>query len=188
MLTTMPKIPVLGAISVPDAILLDNMASRGKPIRIRVDILSTTKPGTAWNVVGDLPGDGSSQEVIVIGGHLDSWDPEHSRRHRRRCRRGHHHRRRQAGRPASRGRKRTIRVIMFGAEEMDYASDAWGAAHKAEFGHFALTSESDNGADNIWALRLPAGGRDRPAFKALPELLKPLKIDVLPDAAHRLGR
>ncbi len=155
----MPKIPA-GAISVPDAVLLDNMVARGKPVRIKLVIESTTKPGTAWNVVGDLPGDGSSQEIIVIGGHLDSWDPGTGAIDD------------GAGvaittsaaklAASLSGRKRTIRVIMFGAEEMDYASDAWGKAHQAEFGHFALASESDNGADNIWALRLPAGD-PRPA-------------------------
>lgn len=180
----LPKIPA-GAISVPDAILLDNMAARGKPVRIKLVIGSTTRPGTAWNVVGDLPGDGSSSEVIVVGGHLDSWDPgtgaiddgagvaittAAARL--------------AAGAP---GRRRTIRVVMFGAEELDYASDAWGKAHSADFGHFALTSESDNGADNIWALRLPAGGLDRPEFKALPDLLRPLKIDVLLDTATGSG-
>jgi hypothetical protein len=180
----MPKIPA-GAISVPDAVLLDNMAARGKPIRIKLVIDSTTKPGTAWNVVGDMPGDGSSQEMIVVGGHLDSWDPgtgaiddgagvviTTS-----------------AARLAASlpGRKRTIRVIMFGAEEMDYASEAWGNAHKAEFGRIAMTSESDLGADNVLALRLPAGTHDRTEFKALPELLKPLKVEVLADAATGAG-
>jgi Zn-dependent M28 family amino/carboxypeptidase len=180
----MPKIPA-GAISVPDAVLLDNMAARGKPIRIKLVIESTTKPGTAWNVVGEMPGDGSSQELIVVGGHLDSWDPGTGAIDD------------GAGVAITTtaaklaaslpGRKRTIRVIMFGAEEMDYASDAWGAAHKAEFGRMAMTSESDLGADDIYALRLPAGMHDRPVFKALPELLKPLKIDVLADAATGAG-
>ncbi|MDB5438044.1 MAG: peptidase family protein [Caulobacteraceae bacterium] len=180
----LPKIPA-GAISVPDAVLLDNMVARGQPVRIRLNIQTTTRPGTAWNVVGDLPGDGSSQEVIVIGGHLDSWDPgtgaiddgagvaittAAAKL--------------AAGAP---GRRRTIRVVMFGAEEMDFASDAWGKAHQADFAHVALTSESDNGADNIWALRLPPGGLDRAEFKALPDLLRPLKVDVLPDAATGSG-
>jgi hypothetical protein len=180
----MPKIPA-GAISVPDAVLLDNMAARGKPIRIKLVIDSTTRPGTAWNVVGDMPGDGSSQEVIVIGGHLDSWDPGTGAIDD------------GAGvaittaaakaASAMSGRKRTIRVVMFGAEEMDYASEAWGKAHKDEFGKIAVASESDNGADNIYALRLPAGVAKRPYFKPLSDLLKPLKIDLLPDVATGSG-
>ena len=180
----MPKIPA-GAISVPDAVLLDNMAARGQPIRLKLVIGSTTKPGTAWNVVGDMPGDGSSQEVIVIGGHLDSWDPGTGAIDD------------GAGvaittaaaKLASTlpGRKRTIRVVMFGAEEMDYASDAWAAAHKPEFGQIGLTSESDNGADNIYAVRLAPGMAAKPEFKAIADLYAPLKIEVLKETATGAG-
>jgi hypothetical protein len=179
-----PNIPA-AALSVPDAELLDHMAARGKPVTIKLVIGSTTKPGAAWNVVGDLPGDGSSQEMIVIGGHLDSWDPgtgaiddgagvaitTASARL-------------AASVP---GRKRTIRVVMFGAEEMDYAAVAFGEAHKAEFNHIALTSESDSGADNIWALRLPAGMTHAPAFAPLASLLAPLKIDISGEPATGAG-
>jgi Zn-dependent M28 family amino/carboxypeptidase len=173
------------ALSVPDAELLDHMASRGKPIRIKLVIGSTTKPGTAWNVVGDLPGDISGQEMIVIGGHLDSWDPGTGALDdgagvaittaAAKI---------AAGMP---GRRRTIRVVMFGAEEMDYASDAFSEAHKAEFGRIAMTSECDTGADNIWALRLPAGAAGGPVFGPLTALLAPLKIDVLADPATGAG-
>ena len=173
------------ALSTPDAELLDHMARRGKPVTIRLVIGSTTRPGMAWNVVGDLPGDGSSKEMIVIGGHLDSWDPgtgalddgagvaittAAAKL--------------VAGMP---GRKRTIRVVMFGAEEMDYASDAFGEAHKAEFARIALTSECDTGADNIWALRLPAGMKNGPVFAPLASLLAPLKIDIANDPATGAG-
>lgn len=173
------------AISTPDAELLDHMAKRGKPITIKLVIGSTIKPGTAWNVVGDLPGDGSSQEMIVIGGHLDSWDPGTGALDD------------GAGvaittasarlAASAPGRKRTIRVVMFGAEEMDFAATAFEAAHKAEFGKIALTSECDSGADYIWALRLPVGMRNAAVFAPLASLLAPLKIDIASDPATGAG-
>src|SRR5262249_6094196 len=69
-----PKIPA-AALSVADAELLDHMAARGQPIRIRLKLASQVAPATAWNVVGDIPGSAPGGEMAVVGGHLDSWDP-----------------------------------------------------------------------------------------------------------------
>jgi Zn-dependent M28 family amino/carboxypeptidase len=68
-----PKIPA-AALGVPDADLIERLAARG-PVRIKLNLASTTDPkGVAWNISGEIAGSGKPEEVIVIGGHLDSWD------------------------------------------------------------------------------------------------------------------
>jgi Zn-dependent M28 family amino/carboxypeptidase len=171
-----PKIPA-AAMSVADALMLDHMAERGKPIRIRLVLDShTVEKAPAWNVVGEVTGRETPDQVIVVGGHLDSWDPgtgaiddgagvaievaaaklindlpQHPRR--------------------------TIRVVMWGSEEMGGSGEAYGAAHKAEVPRIVLAGESDEGADPIWSMALPAGSADHPAMKAALKAVVPIKVE-----------
>jgi hypothetical protein len=68
------KIPA-AALSVPDADLLANMLRRGKPVMVEMNIqagFSGSK--TEYNVIGEITGRSKPDEVVIIGGHLDSWD------------------------------------------------------------------------------------------------------------------
>ena len=69
------KVPV-AALSNPDADLLSNILRRGKPVTVRLDIDTgmTGASKTVYNVIGEISGRGKPDEVVVIGGHLDSWD------------------------------------------------------------------------------------------------------------------
>ena len=68
------KIPA-AALSVPDAELLANMLKRGKPVTVALDIQAGfTGSKTEYNVIGEITGRSKPDEVVVIGGHLDSWD------------------------------------------------------------------------------------------------------------------
>ena len=42
------------------------------PVRVRLAVVNWMERSTAANVLGDIPG--RTDEVIVVGGHLDSWD------------------------------------------------------------------------------------------------------------------
>ena len=55
--------------------------------------------------------------------------------------------------------QRTIRVALFGAEEMDFAREAFAAAHLAEAPRMVVIGESDIGADAAWSVQVPAGRR-----------------------------
>lgn len=172
-----PKIPC-AALGVSDAELIDRMVryAAGKPIRIRLYMESTSTPNApAWNVSGEITGSEKPEELVIIGGHLDSWDP---------------------GTGAiddgagvvittaaakligdlPRHPKRTVRVVMFGAEEMDFSGRAYAAAHQDEIKNMVLAAESDSGSDRVWSLRLPVGAAQLPGLKALPAILAPLKI------------
>jgi Zn-dependent M28 family amino/carboxypeptidase len=170
-----PKIPA-AAISVIDAQQLERLADRGTPIRMRLKLASTSVPSTAWSVVGDLPGTEHPEQMIVIGGHLDSWDPGTGAIDdgagiaiavgAARVAAGAH--------PL----KRTVRVAMFGAEELDFTNDAFTAAHLAEVPNIVAIGEIDEGADNVWRVELPKGTADLPEMKTLAASLAPLKVYV----------
>ena len=46
-----------------------------RPVELEFDIVNTTYPegGTAYNVTVELPGTDKADEVVMLGGHLDSW-------------------------------------------------------------------------------------------------------------------
>lgn len=170
-----PKIPA-AAISVIDAEQLERLADRGARVRMRLKLASTSVPSTAWSVVGDLPGAEHPEQVILIGGHLDSWDPGTGAIDD------------GAGIAIAVGAahvaagdhplKRTVRVAMFGAEELDYTNAPFTAAHLAEVPNIVAIGEIDEGADNVWRLELPKGTADLPQMKTLAASLAPLKIYV----------
>ena len=43
------------------------------PLRVKMTLESSLQPGRAVNVIGELPGNGSIDEYIIVGGHYDSW-------------------------------------------------------------------------------------------------------------------
>ena len=176
-----PKIPA-AALGVPDADLIERLAKRG-PVRIKLSLASTTDPkGVAWNISGEIAGSSKPEEVIVIGGHLDSWDPGTG-----------------AIDDASgvaittaaakligdlpKHPRRTIRVVMWGSEESGGSSEAYLAAHKDEVPGIVMASESDLGADSIFSLMLPKDAMKDPALAELPTVLGSLNIFISRDPA-----
>ena len=47
----------------------------GTPVELELNIVNKTYPegSTVYNVVAELPGTDKAQEVVMLGGHLDSW-------------------------------------------------------------------------------------------------------------------
>lgn len=71
---TMPKIPA-GAVSTEDADLIHRLLARGETVRMRLVLTPKTLPDTrSANVIAEIPGRENPEEIVVIGGHLDSWD------------------------------------------------------------------------------------------------------------------
>ena len=68
-----PRIPA-GAFGVPDADLIEHMAAHG-PVRLHLLLQSHVVNITAWTISGDVTGSSRPDQVIVVGGHIDSWDP-----------------------------------------------------------------------------------------------------------------
>ncbi|UCH10271.1 MAG: M20/M25/M40 family metallo-hydrolase [Fidelibacterota bacterium] len=64
-----------GAITVEDALLLQRMQDQGEDIVIRLKMGAHFRTDTpSRNVVAEIVGRELPEEVVVIGGHIDSWD------------------------------------------------------------------------------------------------------------------
>ena len=181
-----PGIPA-AALSTPDAELLEHMAARGKPIRVRLNMTSTViEKAPSWTVVGDLTGRTNPKEVVVVGGHLDSWDPGTGAIDDGA---GVAIATAAAKLAATTGERprRTIRVVMWGSEEQGGSGEAYAEAHKGEVAGIVLAGESDLGGDEIFQTRLPKGSLGHPAMKAFVAALPPLKVIVSPEPAANGG-
>src|SRR6202035_795041 len=63
-----------GAVSAEDADLIVHLASQGK-IRMHLTPTPQKLPDeTGYNVIADLKGSEHPEEIVVVSGHLDSWD------------------------------------------------------------------------------------------------------------------
>ncbi len=139
-----PKIPG-ASLSAEDAMLVRRLLARGDRVRIHLRLQSTMLPDVeSANVVAEIHGSERPEEIVVIGGHLDSWDlgtgavdnasgvamvMETMRLIRA-----------QGLAP-----KRTIRCVLFMNEELGQSgSHAYFAAHRHE--KHVATIESDMGA------------------------------------------
>lgn len=182
--TALAGVPA-AALSPVDAEQLERMVARGKPVVVHLDLASTTNPqAPAFNVVGEIRGREAPDEVVVVGGHLDSWDPgtgaiddaagvaimtaaaklaaEH-------------------GPP-----RRTLRVVMWGSEEQGGSGAAYAAAHKDEVARIVAAGESDLGAGQIYSITLPKGSAAAPAMTAFRAVLPDLRV-IASSEAPRFG-
>jgi hypothetical protein len=69
-----PKIPA-AAISIEDATLLSRLQASGETPRVHLEMSAHMEPDAeAANVIGEIPGSEHPEEIVVLGGHIDSWD------------------------------------------------------------------------------------------------------------------
>lgn len=181
-----PRIPA-AALAVPDAELLQRLASRGKPVRVRLSLASRVVPQTpAWNVVGELVGRESPDELIVIGGHLDSWDVAESATDDAAgvaiCAAAVHLIAKLPARP-----RRTIRVVLWGSEETGGSGAAYADQHRGELTRTVLASESDLGAGRIYQVAFSGDPWSDSRLVDLAAVLAPLGIFVSRQPASFAG-
>ena len=140
------------ALSAPDADQLKRILAAGKELKLRLVLTPQQRPaGMSGNVVAEIRGTEAPEEIVLVGAHLDSWDlgtgavddgagvgivvaaakrvmeamPE--------------------------GPRRTVRVVLFGAEEVGLVgAQAYAQAHADELANHVVASESDFGAGRIW--------------------------------------
>jgi carboxypeptidase Q len=69
-----PRIPH-AAITAEDAAMMSRMQERGERITVRLKMSARTEPDVqSRNVVAEIVGRERPDEVVVLGGHIDSWD------------------------------------------------------------------------------------------------------------------
>jgi carboxypeptidase Q len=73
--STVTRIPG-AAVSIEVAEMIDRLTSRGVGVRLKLNMQAhmADKKVLSHNVIGELRGAEKPDEVVVIGGHLDSWD------------------------------------------------------------------------------------------------------------------
>jgi carboxypeptidase Q len=69
------KIPT-AAIPVEDANRIQRLVNRDVKVRLRLKMEAKFDPDVeSFNVVGEIRGSEKPEEVVLVGGHFDSWDP-----------------------------------------------------------------------------------------------------------------
>jgi Zn-dependent M28 family amino/carboxypeptidase len=177
------KVPIPAfAIAVPDADQIERLSAMGEKVRLHLfSSASYTAEAHSQNIMGDIRGGEKPDEVIVLGAHMDSWDlgtgavddaagtaiitaaakligdlP---------------------GKP-----RRTIRVVMFGSEEIPQpegikkGGPSYVAAHQGELAKHIITGESDFGAGRIYAVALPEKTFESPYGLSLMRVLTPIGV------------
>lgn len=152
-------IPVV-SMTAEDSEQLVRFLDQGKTVRLKMDVQNalTSGPVDSANVVGDIPGTEHPEQVIVIGGHLDSWDLAEGATDD------------GVGVATTLGAaeailksgfkpKRTMRFVLFTGEEQGLlGSLAYVKTHKAEMANHVAAVILDNGQGPVVGLQL--GGRD----------------------------
>jgi len=70
---SLPKIPA-AAVTAEDADLLKDLASQG-PVKLHLTVTPQSLPDAeSYNVIADWKGTEHPEQVVVVSGHLDSWD------------------------------------------------------------------------------------------------------------------
>ncbi len=156
-----------GAVTAEDASLIADLAAQGK---VRMHLTLTPQKladVTSHNVVADLKGSEHPEQIVVVSGHLDSWDLGTgaiddgagvviAMETAELLQRLHLH------------PKRTIRVIAWMDEESGGSgSRAYTKDHSAEFPNYVAAIESDAGAAHPL-------GFDTKVSAAATEMLRPI--------------
>ena len=165
------------ALSNPDADQLERVLAYGKPVTVKLDLdCGIVGEYTGANVIGEITGRKHPDQVVAIGGHLDSWDPGTGAIDD------------AAGvaiamaagkliRDLPQRPDRTIRVIAFANEEMGlWGGRAYADKHAADVGKFQLGTESDFGAGRIWRMSASVKPAARDAIGEIAKVLEPLGV------------
>ena len=174
-----PKIPA-AAITTEDADRLQRMADRGSRIVVRLKMEAHFEAdATSANVVGEIRGREKPDEVVVVSGHLDSWDVG-------------------AGATDDGGGcvvtwealrimkklnlrpRRTVRVVLWTNEENGGRGGlAYRDQHRAELANHVLMMESDGGVFRPLGFGFSGNDAARDTVKAIATLLTGIAADQI---------
>jgi len=169
------------SISNPDADLLLNQLKRKKDVKFYLKLTSHSDPkvnAKTANVIGEITGSEFPDEVVAIGAHLDSWDVgtgavDDGIGVGMMMATAHH----IAQLPVK--PKRTIRVILFAAEEIGLVgAKQYVEKRKGDMTGHVIGAEWDFGVGPIYEMRTGVGKNSLSALHELATYLKPLGVSV----------
>ncbi|HEY4139593.1 MAG TPA: M20/M25/M40 family metallo-hydrolase [Casimicrobiaceae bacterium] len=143
--TTLTKLPA-AALSIEDAEMLHRMQNHGEKIVVKLQMAAHQLPDApSRNVVAELRGSSKPDEVVVLGGHIDSWDVGQGAMDDGGCSFAAWEAVRlmkQLGLQP----KRTVRAVMWTNEENGgRGGRAYRDAHESELAKHSVAMECDNG-------------------------------------------
>ncbi len=167
------EIPVVSMIA-EDQQQLDRFIDQGKTVRMKINVQNRVSSGpvASANVVGEIRGTEHPEQVIVVGGHLDSWDLADGATDDG-CGVATTLGAAKAIKLSGFKPKRTIRFVLFTGEEQGLlGSIAYTKMHKDELPNHVAALILDNGQGPVVKLNL--GGRDDliPAVKKFADSVK----------------
>ena len=183
-----PKIPT-AAVTIEASTQLRRMQARGERLRLHLAMGAKTLPDApSANVVGEIRGTERPEEVVLLSGHLDSWDVG------------------QGAQDDGAGTviameaarliqtlglkpRRTLRVVLWTNEENGLrGGKAYRDAHRAELKDIIAALETDSGSERVQAFQLELPKATPEAKATALAALKALAPDVKPfGVALQLG-
>uniref|UniRef100_A0A3Q2LDB8 Carboxypeptidase Q n=1 Tax=Equus caballus TaxID=9796 RepID=A0A3Q2LDB8_HORSE len=171
-----PKIPT-ACITVEDAEMMSRMVSRGNRIVIQLKMGARSYPDAdSFNTVAEITGSKYPEQVVLVSGHLDSWDVG------------------QGAMDDGGGAfiswealslikdlglrpKRTLRLVLWTAEEQGgIGAFQYYQLHKANSSNYSLVMESDSGTFLPSGLQFTGSDKARAIMEEVMSLLKPINI------------
>jgi carboxypeptidase Q len=190
------RVPVPAfAVSNPDADQIERLAALGETVRVRLfSGASYRQDAHSQNIIADVRGTDRAQEIVLLGAHLDSWDQGTGAiddgtgtaiiTAAAKLIRDLPHRPR-----------RTVRVVLFGSEEVAqpvppdgaFGGHAYATTHRGELAAHVLAGESDLGTDHVYALALPAAAADATFAQVVMRVLTPIGVLKADKPAQEVG-
>ena len=175
------------ALAAEDADLVDHLAAQGR-VRMHLTLTPQSLPDTTgYNVVADLKGSEHPEQIVVVSGHLDSWDLGRGaiddgagvaismataeilqRLHLR--------------------PRRTLRVIAWMDEENGGGGhDAYAKSHAAELANHVAAIESDAGAGHPLGFITKMSPAAASALQPFVDILRPVGSTILRPSSYSPG-
>src|SRR6059058_4702341 len=178
-----PKIPA-GAVTAEDADLIADLVRQG-PVKMKLVLTPQQLPDAeSHNVIGDIKGSENPEQVVIVSGHLDSWDLGTGAIDD------------GAGVAVSMEAanliqklhlkpKRTIRVIAWMNEENGLAgSKQYAKDHEKDWANHFATMETDGGAGHPIGLNIKAKAEVKAMLKPVAAILQESGAGMLSLAEH----
>ena len=174
-----PRIPH-AAITLEDAMLFERIQKRGDLLKVKLQMeAQNMEPSLSRNVVAEIPGVESPEEIVLISGHIDSWDVGQGAMDDGGGCLAMWEAARLILKSGLRPR-RTIRIVLWTNEENGMAGvRTYRDQHKDALEHHVLAIESDTGTFKPQGFSFTGSEKAMPYLEAIGALLGPVEAQRL---------
>lgn len=172
-----PRIPAV-ALSNPDADALERQLASGREVSARIRVTARDLPQVrSANVVAEFPGTDRADEIVLVGAHLDSWDPGTGALDDGAGVAIAMMAAKLAAQAEPRPR-RTIRVVLFANEEFGLSgANRYPVAEGDAVARHAVAMEADAGAGPVWRIGGQLAPANLPLLRRIQKALGPLGVE-----------